>query len=267
MKDEKRRELEAWRKEHGFCTQCGDKLPDGYAFITCEKCRANCRERYKARKENRLCIMCRNKLPDGYTSVTCEDCKNYQNSYRRLLKKEQLCVCCRKQDAYTLNKHTLCADCSARIAAGRRERMARNAGLAERKNLRSKELYRSRKEQGLCPMCGKERPEGEHRVFCPACLARGRRYDKRKFDKLYGSDRLTRQNVSDFGICSTCFKAPAERGKLCENCYAKHLASLNAAREALRKNRANHPWAAAEGARLEEVRRRHGWEEKRPDKK
>lgn len=78
MKDEKRRELEAWRKENGFCTQCGDKLSDGYAFITCEKCRANCRARYEARKENRLCIMCGNKLPDGYTSVTCEDCKNYQ---------------------------------------------------------------------------------------------------------------------------------------------------------------------------------------------
>lgn len=266
MKDEKRRELEAWRKEHGFCTKCGNKLPDGYAFVTCEKCRANCRAYHKARKESGLCITCGNKLPDGYTSVTCEDCKKYRNSYRRLLKREQLCVCCRKQDAYTLNKRALCADCSERIAAAQRERMAQNAGLAERKSLRSKELYNSRKEQGLCPKCGKRRPDGEHRIFCLACLARGRRYDKRKFDKLYGPDRLTKQNVSEFGICSTCFKSPAECGKLCESCYAKHLISLNTAREAFQEKCANHPWRAAEGARLEEVRRRHGWE-KQSDKK
>lgn len=60
------------------------------------------------------------------------------------------------------------------------------------------------------------------------------------------------------GICTICFKVPAVCGRLCENCYAKSLIALSVAREALRKNRANHPWVAAEGARLEEVRRKHG---------
>lgn len=266
MSSEKQQKLRAWRKETGLCIACGDKLPDGCIFATCETCRASNKARRQSRKENGLCAACGNKLPDGYTAVTCEDCKNYQNSYRRLLKREQRCVCCRKQDAYTLNNHSLCAECSERITRNERERIAQNAEAAERKNTRSKELYSSRKEQGLCVKCGKKFPEGERHVLCPACRAWYRRYYARAADKRYGSGRLTKQNVSTLGICSACFKAPAERGKLCESCYEKHLVSLSIAREALQKNRANHPWVAAEGARLEEVRRKHGWE-KRPDKK
>ena len=85
-------------------------------------------------------------------------------------------------------------------------------------------------------------------------------------DKRYGSDRLTKWNVSAFGICSLCFKAPAERGKLCESCYKKMLSNLEKVHKALAQKNANHPWRVAESARQEEVRRKHGWE-KRPDKK
>lgn len=264
MNVEKQRE---WLKGNGFCTRCRKQLPDGCTFATCEKCRSSGKSYHQSRKEKGVCIRCGNKLPDGYAFVTCEDCKKYRNSYQHLLKKEQLCVWCGKQDAYTLNKHALCADCSEKKAANQRKRMAQNAGIAEIKRLRSKEVYNFRKERGLCVRCGKKLPEGEHHAACPACRAKCRRYDERKADKLYGPDRLTRQNVSAFGICSKCFKAPAERGKLCESCYDKTLIALNKAHEAFQEKRTSHPWVVAERARLEEVRRKYGWEEKRPDKK
>lgn len=254
--------LKTWRKENGRCTNCGGKLPEGYTFVVCEKCRARHNAYRQLRKENRLCIKCGVNLPDGYTFAACENCKNYQNSYYALLKKERLCVYCGKQDAYTLNKHALCAECAGRVNENHRKWRAQNPQRAERGNARRKEVYNSRKEQGLCAKCGKSLPEGDHHVLCPGCRAKHRRYNERAAEKRKGPGRLTRQNVSEFGICSMCFKAPAERGKLCEKCYEKRLVSLSIAREALLKNRANHPWVAAEGARLEEVRRKYGREEK-----
>lgn len=255
MSNEKQREPKAWRKENGRCTNCGRKLPEGYTFVTCEKCRASHRAYCQFRKENRLCIKCGVKLPDGYMFATCENCKKYRNSYYALLKKEQLCVYCGKQDAYTLNKHALCAECAERANENHRKRRAQSPQLAERKSVRSKELYNSRKEQELCAKCGKSLPESDHHVFCPVCRARYRRYNERAAEKRNGPGRLTRQNVSEFGICSMCFKAPAERGKLCEKCYEALLHNLGKAREALAEKNADHPWRAAENARLEEEKK------------
>lgn len=126
MSNEKQREPKTWRKYNGRCTNCGRKLPEGYTFVTCEKCRANHNAYHQLRKENRLCIKCGVKLPDGYMFATCESCKNYRSSYYALLKKERLCVYCGKQDAYTLNKHALCAECAKKANENHRKRRAQD---------------------------------------------------------------------------------------------------------------------------------------------
>ena len=87
MNAEKQRE---WRKESGLCTQCGERLPEGCSFTTCDGCRAFRMLNYKARKKNNECVSCG------------------------------------KEDAFTMNGRALCADCAAKMAE--REKAQRAAG-------------------------------------------------------------------------------------------------------------------------------------------
>lgn len=43
----------------------------------CEK------KKYKARRENRQCVKCGGKLPDGYYYVHCQKCRDFMKEYRK----------------------------------------------------------------------------------------------------------------------------------------------------------------------------------------
>ena len=64
-------------------------------------------------KEQHRCPECGEKLPDGYTKLHCEKCLAYRNKKRELLKKEHICVACCKAKAEP--GKTLCKNCLERM--------------------------------------------------------------------------------------------------------------------------------------------------------
>lgn len=139
-------------------------------------------------------------------------------------KSRQRCTRCGRQDAFTLNGRSICADCVEKQRESyKRYRAERGAELnAQNKAYRAKMV-----EAGLCPNCGK--PSDGGYVNCQRCRAVARQKMKRRRRESgslpHGAN----------GSCYTCNKRPALPGKrLCRECYEKSLASMAKAREAQR---------------------------------
>ena len=80
------RELRAYRLEHHLCTFCGAELPQDETHHMCADCRSFRADkedaRYKRNIMQRRCPKCREKLPDGYWYVHCEKCRQKDNMRR-----------------------------------------------------------------------------------------------------------------------------------------------------------------------------------------
>lgn len=96
---------------------------------------------------------------------------NYLKTVRR-------CVQCGKQDAYTLNGRTYCAECMEWRNAYYQKRRE-DPEYAKKWADRSTERRRRFRESGLCPRCGKK-PEPPYSL-CAKCRAKNRaRYRAKK---------------------------------------------------------------------------------------
>lgn len=90
------------------------------------------------------------------------------------LKSVQRCVRCKKQDAYTMNGHPLCYECT--------EKNRENARRYHQENREKRlqilhERYERLKSQGLCVECGKKARSGF--VMCHRCAMKSNESTKR----------------------------------------------------------------------------------------
>ena len=83
------------------------------------------------------------------------------------MKSLQRCVRCGKQDAYTMNGHQRCYECTEK---GKEYCRKHNKELRENLKLKNKERYDNLKSQGICVICGKKKTFGN--VVCSTCLGK-----------------------------------------------------------------------------------------------
>lgn len=82
------------------------------------------------------------------------------------------CVRCGKQDAYTMNSHQLCYECTEK---SRKYQRQRNKIKSEELNQKARNRYYELKKQGVCVVCGKKQAQSD-KVMCESCIARNKRY-------------------------------------------------------------------------------------------
>lgn len=148
---------------------------------------------------------------------------------RRYLKNQNLCKSCRKMDAYTMNDHTLCADCMEKAAELKRKQRAKNPYKYRDQQNRIRDR---RREEYKCTRCGRMLPPMYLFKTCIECRIKMR---NRKRNIAIKKDKNIRGTN---GICYQCNKNPVIEGKkLCEDCYSMKLMYLEKAMETNRRKR------------------------------
>ena len=202
---------------------------------------------YLNRIQNHQCAWC-GKTDDRTLTgrIYCEECRQKHIEYNRshpkkrkpydsdaerkwrtLKKQNHICIDCGRQDAYTLNGRTRCAECAQKDAARRRETRDNV------KNAESSKAARDRwRAEGRCTRCGKTKWNDGY-MTCPECRAY---CIKRRAEK-----RTSNYPRGEHGICWLCNKEPVIPGKrLCETCQAGALERLEKARA--HTDSENHIW-------------------------
>ena len=129
-----------------------------------------------------------------------------------LKRSARICIQCGKEDAYTMAGRCLCADCAEKKKEKTKRWWHENGDkMSEHKKL----IYRQRKENGLCTVCGRKAVKGKTK--CVFCLE--------KYAEISQEHRL-RTGINwprgDNGLCYRCNKKEALPGmKLCAECYEK----------------------------------------------
>lgn len=201
-------------------------------------------------------------MPVDDTRSLCTFCREKNKQRKEMRKQSGICTLCGKEDAYTMIGRSLCAECAERNNGLHKQRRNEGAEWVEKEQSQKRERYSTRKHNHLCVMCGKPLPEKYTYFRCEHC-----RWYMRKTYQKYSPKRISRSEAHNFGLCVWCIKRPEAHGRLCEICYPKSLVNIAKAQDASCQNKINHPWQAAETARVQEVRRRLGFENKRADKK
>lgn len=154
-------------------------------------------------------------------------------------KSSHICVRCRKERATP--GRTTCLACRmaererhARDYAKHRDEFLRKAAEPGGRNEKNRELYRQRKEQGLCTACGKI--NNTKRNTCPRCAAKDR-----AFQEKYRKIRNLGKPIWGIERCHFCLKPPEKGYKCC----AEHLAKLKEIAAKGRESRKlkNHYWS------------------------
>ena len=244
------------------CVDCGaiDDLTRSGA-VNCQVCRnknieykhstKEKREELKQyRIENKICISCGSQLQDDWSTQKCPDCTESQKmSYQKRMdsRKEQgICLRCGKEDAYTMNGRSYCFDCCEKDHI---RHSKRSEETKKQYNQYHKDLYNYRKENHLCPHCGKELPDGYTKINCEMCLSKARRKSE-----ISRRERgiISHDSALYCGVCVQCHKEPMYEGfKLCKKCY--DLATTKLIKARANVDRENHIWYQLEYARRQQV--------------
>ena len=138
--------------------------------------------------------------------------KEYQKELREYCKERHICYQCKQKDAYTMNGHLLCADCTEKQNARCRKWME-NPENKKKQNARVKEIKDKRRAEHKCIRCGKQIDENDNHKYCGICRFKERQRYYRKSERparVYGV------------VCWMCNKKPVADGrKVCEECYEK----------------------------------------------
>lgn len=130
------------------------------------------RERYYFRKENGLCTRCGKELDRG--GMYCASCNDRHNAYsranRKFWRENNICTICGKEPVPGTDR--ICPECRIKHNAARKP-LTEEQILVRNKRYRTKqnELYKQRKEHGICTRCGKRKAEAG-RAKCGLCLAK-----------------------------------------------------------------------------------------------
>ena len=168
------------------------------------------------RRKEKLCTYCGKPVDrDGVMCTACHDyMKRYQKERKETLLSLGLCPICGKHEIFPNEKS--CLECRAKIAGRKRK-----ADVKEQ----SKRIYDERKEKGLCPRCGNEKPEEGHK-WCKTCLKKKQRYRLRK-----GKKNIRAERDAEL-LCIGCGKPERVEGKkYCPDCYRMKLDAVRKMQE------------------------------------
>lgn len=132
------------------------------------------------------------------------------------------CVWCHKQDAFTLNGRTYCADCIEKAHSYRKKWEAKNSVEI---SLKKKNLRAERADAGLCTKCGIKLPDNHYKM-CSSCRAYNTRRKREEMQRKGMMTITMKQERSWDGFCYRCGN-PVKQGetargtpiRLCEQCY------------------------------------------------
>lgn len=179
---------------------------------------ANC---YKKRKENGLCIDCGNPLDREGIRCTkcCEKKRKRENDRRKWYADARICPRCGKYSLFGDEK--TCPECRAKNTEARKKRMDNcdKGEIYEKARTSRKKRYEELKANGICPMCGKRKPE-KGLITCGICLAKSR--DRRREKRgTFGRDKSYER-----GICYFCDNPVKPGYKVCEKHYEMNIKKL-----------------------------------------
>ena len=106
------------------------------------------------RKANGLCTRCGGNLDDPQKS-TCFHCREYLKERRAKFLLLGICPVCGKERI--CGEEKMCISCADKHREKDRIKRENNEQLKESKRIYGRALVKSRKEQGLCPRCGKRK--------------------------------------------------------------------------------------------------------------
>ena len=170
----------------------------------------------RERIEKKLCTYCGKPVDrDGVMCTACHDyMKKYLKERRETLLSLGLCPICGKHEIFPHERS--CLECRAKIAIRQKKRSQKE---------RSKKVYDERKEKGLCPRCGKEKPEEGH-AWCKTCLKKKQRYRNWK-----GKPNIRAERDAEM-LCIGCGKPERVEGKkYCPDCYRLKLYAVKKMQE------------------------------------
>ncbi len=160
--------------------------------------------------------------------------------YYHYYKSRGICVTCGNEPAKP--GHVRCWRCLANLAdmeAIRRDIMPeeQHQAILAKRRVRQAALRVERREQGLCPNCGRERKDKSYAI-CEKCRASAKRSAERK---RRADGMLSNGLRGDGNFCAVCLKPVEKEGsKLCNRCAENNAKNILTARAA--QNNENHPW-------------------------
>lgn len=155
--------------------------------------------------------------------------REYMRLARESARKRGICVVCLKNKAEP--NRSRCWKCKEKQLIAERER-SKKPGNVEANRKYQRELYRRKKENGICVLCS--RPAFPDHTMCYEHMIRARRLGKEQ----YAKER--KPTFKEQGLCSWCGNPVVDGYKLCAGCLEK-------VRERSRKGLAKvdkdkHPW-------------------------
>lgn len=188
----------------------------------------------KQLRDMELCCECGKKNPTPQYS-RCPDCAKRNRERRRenynYRKKIGVCVKCGKNKAEP--RKIMCMECAGRESDRYYEKGGRPETSLIKDSNRKKIMYKERKENNLCPGCGK--PVSGY-VYCKMCRAKMKNHRVKKKTVMDRSERI------QYGLCYICGKKQSMEGKnVCEDCYKVRLEAIKKCNEK-RSNDFNKYW-------------------------
>lgn len=176
----------------------------------------------KQRKEAGLCVLCGKKL--DRKGIRCIACNEEMNKYHRETwawrLEHKICPRCGKNDLFGDEK--MCPECLAKaynICAKSKEKLGKkHCNEIARKSTNN--IRQKRKEAGLCPRCGKRKPENGF-ATCNVCRQKARDYMRVKHGYCSNVSRFER------GICRFCDSPLKDGYKVCEKHYQISIEKLD----------------------------------------
>lgn len=172
-------------------------------------------------KENNECVDCGNPLDTS--GVRCEKCREKRNAIIKELRgwyqSNGICPRCGKNKLYGSEKN--CIECRA-YSYESSMKSRENLGKDHYNKLHaewSKNRYHKRINEGICPRCGKRKPDGGFKT-CGICRAKDR---NKKRERSVAEDRGERHKR---GLCFFCDNPVLENYKVCKEHYDKAIKNL-----------------------------------------
>lgn len=157
-----------------------------------------------------------------------------QQEWRKMLRESHLCVDCKKQDAYTLNGHARCFECSFKNS----KQACKVAKVNQEKRKIDAKARRDRwRESGKCTRCGRVKPPYDLHMTCAACRAK---MNARRKDRMTEQEGYYPRGTP--GLCYFCLHPVMEGKKVCQRCYDARMPGMKKARETAWKKNGQHVW-------------------------
>lgn len=186
---------------------------------------------HEKRVREHKCVRCGSDLPDDYAQKTCQFCLARQKALNEAKRFAERCLRCGEKDAYTMNGHIYCAECTEWYKEYAR---ARTAGNRQAINERIRVRTAERRQNGECIVCGVKLADNSVYAMCEKCRQKHKAYRRKAYE---AEGHISRTQAEYMGLCKRCCHEPMMDGKkLCKKCYSSLMKATAAAAE-LRKKR------------------------------